>query len=293
MATTLMDILDNYNTEKKCRRLFERIKWYNGIACTRCGSLNLSRHTVRKIYECMDCWYYFSVTAGTALHRSNLPLRKWVLATYLMCESKKGMSALQVQRMLDVAPKTAWYLNHRIRFAMSQLPPPKLNGIVEVDETWVGGRNRGRYENPFENKTLVVGIVERRGDVIVQVVRKRDRRTLHRFVLSHIDPNVKAIFTDQHHGYRGLPRHEAVNHSQYEWARGEVHTNTIEGVWALLKRSIMGAYHHVSPKYLDLYIEELAWKYNNRHRDKFLLALRELLRDGNYISYEELTENYK
>ena len=162
--------------------------------------------------------------------------------------------------------------------------------IVEVDETWVGGKVHGMGKGYTGNKALVVSIVERDGNIVLQVKSDRSRHTLHEFILSHTDPEVRAIFTDEWPAYKGLPHHDTVNHSIYEYARGEVHTNTIESLWSLLKRSIIGTFHSVSLKHLDLYLDELAWKASNRETDLWKLTIRELLRDGNYMSYEELTQ---
>ena len=288
MNTDLIELLDDYNTEDECRELLENLKWPNGVACVRCGNMKLTYNLKRHTYECLECFYTFSVTAGTALHKTRLPLRKWLLATYLMCESKKGMSANQIKRMLRVTYKTAWYLNQRIRFAIMQVQDPVLSGIVEIDETYVGGKRRGKGKGYTGNKTLVVGIVERDGDTILRIADDRTKETLHNFILSNISPSVAAIFTDEWTGYKGLPLHNTIKHSEHEYVRGIVHTNTIEGIWSLLKRSIMGTYHSVSEKHLDLYLEELAWKYSNRDKDLWLLTLEELLKDGNHMSYEEL-----
>lgn len=201
-----------------------------------------------------------------------------------MSESKKGMSAAQTERMLGITNKTAWYLNHRIRHAVSQAERGLLSNIVEVDETWVGGRKRGR---PAHRKTIVIGIIERGGDAVLEVINERDRRTLYKFVLSNVDVNVQGIYTDSWAAYRGLPHHDAVNHSAWEWARGDVHTNHIENVWSLLKRSIMGSFHHVSRKYLHLYLSELQWRLNNRTPYLTLMTLRQLMR-ASPLPYKEL-----
>lgn len=286
--TDLIDILEGYNTEEQCRELLEGLRWPDGIICPRCGGDKVSDITTRSTYDCLKCRYVFSVTSGTALHKTHLPLRKWILATYLMSESKKGISANQLKRMLKTTYKTAWYLNHRIRNALANVYPEKLNQIVEVDETFVGGKARGMGQGYTGNKALVVGIVERKGDVVLKVRESRSREVLQEFVLSHLDPDVVAIFTDDWPAYRGLPKHDTVNHSIYEYVRGDVHTNTMENVWSLLKRSIIGTFHHVSVKHLELYLEELAWRYSNRHKDVWKLTLIELLRDGNYMRYEDL-----
>ncbi len=183
-AIALFELLDKYNTEKKRRRLLEQLRWPNGVACPRCGSMTVNRVESRNALDCYDCRYVFYVTSGTAMHGTHLPMNKWFAAAYFMSESKKGMSAAQTERMLGITNKTAWYLNHRIRHAVSQAERRMLSNIVEVDETWVGGKKRGR---PDHRKTIVVGIIERSGDAVLEVINERDRRTLYKFVLSNVD----------------------------------------------------------------------------------------------------------
>ena len=198
------------------------------------------------------------------------------------------MSANQLHRMIGTTYKTAWYLNHRIRNAMANTQTHKLSNVVEVDETFVGGKVHGQGKGYKGNKSLVVGLAERNGKLILRIAGDRGRTTLQEIVLSNLSPDVISIFTDDWPSYRGLPKHDMVNHSIYEYVRGDVHTNTIEGVWSLLKRSIIGSFHYVSVKHLDLYLEELAWRYSNRHEDLWRLTLRELLKDGNYMRYSDL-----
>ena len=261
----------------------------------RCGSLSISRISTRNQLDCNSCRHRFSVTTGSIFHDTHLPLWKWFLATYTIIESKKGVSANQIKREIGVSYKTAWYLNHRIRNAMAQAreDTPKLTDIIEVDETWVGGKTEGFGHGYKGNKALVVGVVQRGGDVVLKVADDRTRKTLHEFILSHTDPKAKAIFTDEWPAYRGIgdadTRHETVNHSIDEYVRGEVHTNTVEGVWSLLKRSIIGAYHHVSIKHLDAYLDELEWRFNNRN-NPFLFrdTMTQLIKAEN-LEYQELT----
>ena len=224
-----------------------------------------------------------------------------------MCESKKGMSANQLKRMLHITYKSAWYLNHRIRNAIAQAETPLLSNIVEVDETWVGGKVRGMGKGHTGNKAMVVGIVERKGKAILQIKEDRSRKTLHEFILSNID-EVDWIFTDDWPAYRGLgDKHFSVNHSAKEYVRYKapklaVHTNTVENVWSLLKRSIIGSFHHVSVKHLELYLAELAWRVSNRERngasgvrkrkgtkspDLWELTLQRLV-NSEHMSYEDL-----
>ena len=292
--TNLLTLVDDFNTDAKCRELLEQVRWPNGVACLRCGSLGVSEIGDRNQYDCNDCRYQFSVTAGTIMHDSHLPLRKWFMAIYLMCESKKGMSALQIQRTLDIAYKTAWYLCHRIRKAMGNDPfeGPTLLGIVEVDETLVGGKTKGKGRAYKGNKTWVAGAIQRNGSIRLARIPDTKRATLHSFINLTVKDEAEAIYTDELASYLGIAdhntRHETVNHSAEEWVVGDVHTNSIEGVWSLFKRSIIGAFHKVSAKHLDRYLDELEWRYNNRDNDHiFLYTLRRIV-NTERMEYREL-----
>ena len=240
------------------------------FVCTRCGSHELLDLPKHNRWECKSCSYQFSVTAGTIMHDSHLPLRKWFLAIYLMCESKKGISANQMKRTLGVAYKTAWYLCHRIREAMGNDPleGPTLVGVVEVDETYVGGKVKGRGRGYEGNKAIIAGAVQRDGQVRLERIPDVKRHTLHAFINRAVKDEAEAIYTDELQSYLGIAdhntRHQTVYHSIEEWVVGDVHTNSIEGVWSLFKRSLMGAFHKMSVKHLDRYLEELEWRYNNR-----------------------------
>jgi transposase-like protein len=208
------------------------------------------------------------VTAGTALHDTHLPLWKWLMATFLLCESKKGMSAKQLQRMLGVSYKTAWYLCHRIRHAMACGTEKQLRGTVEVDETYIGGKVEGRGRGYRGNKTMIVGAVERGGKIRLKVEKRNDRETLHRFIKDHVSDKAGAIYTDEWEAYKGCgdkdTKHDTVNHRADEWVRGDVHTQSIENVWSLFKRSIVGSYHRLSTKHMPAYLDEMEWRFNNR-----------------------------
>ncbi len=289
----LITLVERFGNEDKCRAYLEELRFPNGVACPRCGSMSISRIQKPRVFDCNSCRYQFSIIAGTIFHDSHLPLWKWFATIYLMTEAKKGVSANQIKRTIGVSYKTAWYLCHRIRNAMTEHNPEPLNGIVEVDETFIGGKRKDVGHGYKGNKTAVVGAVERGGSLRMQVVSARDRKTLHDFIKKTTSPDTKAIYTDDWRAYDGIAdhntRHETVNHSAEEWVRGDVHTNTVENVWSLFKRSVVGSYHKLSAKHLDAYLDELEWRFNNRN-NPFLFrdTLLKLIQSDN-LEYKELT----
>jgi transposase-like protein len=264
----LVELVDRFHDEGRCRSYLEGLRWPDGMECPRCNGKTISRIKERRQLDCDSCRYRFSVTAGTIFHDSHLPLWKWFLAVYLIVESKKGISANQLKRTLGVTYKTAWYLSHRIRAALNEVDAQLLKGIVEVDETFVGGEMQGKGRGYRGNKVTVVGAMQRGGNICLQVVKGTDRETLHGFIRENVDDSTEAIYTDEWPAYRGIADedtdHKAVRHRTGEYVRGDVHTNSIENVWSLLKRSIVGSYHQVSAKHLDAYLDELEFRFNNR-----------------------------
>ena len=289
----LLTLVDRYGDDTSCRDLLERLRWPDGPRCPRCGSDRIGTVKGRFTYHCnAGCSYEFSVTSGTIMHDSHLPLRKWFVAIYLMCESKKGISALQLKRTLGVAYQTAWHLSHRIRAAMANDPfeRPTLLGVVEVDETIVGGKVKGGDYR--RNKTWVVGAIQRDGQVRLERIPNVRRKTLHAFIERTVHDQAEAIYTDELASYLGIAdhdtRHETVSHSTEQWVIGDVHTNSIEGVWGLFKRSLMGSFHKVSRKHLDRYLSELEWRFNNRDNDHiFVDTLRRIVQTET-LTYQEL-----
>jgi transposase-like protein len=193
-----------------------------------------------------------------------------MLAVYLMIESKKGMSANQLKRTLAVSYKTAWYLCHRIRKAVEETNPEKLTGTVEMDESYIGGKRRHVGSGFVENKTMVLGALQRGGHVHVKVEKRKKATTrmLKQFIAEQTSAGTNRLMTDDNTAYDEAVRpgieHDTVNHSKEEWVRGDIHTNGIENVWSLFKRSVVGAFHHVSPKHLENYFNEFDWRFNNR-----------------------------
>jgi len=266
--TNLVKLIEDFGSEAECRDHLRKLRWPQGVKCLRCRSDKVSWLENQKKHQCKSCRYQFSVTTGTIFHDTHLPLWKWFLAVYLIVEAKKGLSANQLKRTLNVSYKTAWYLSHRIRDALKEVDAQLLKGIIEVDETFVGGEVEGMGRGYKGNNVVVVGAFERGGDIRLQVVRGRDRETLQGFIRENTAGDARAIYTDELPSYIGIAdedtKHEAVKHREKEYVRGEVHTNSLENVWSLLKRSIIGNYHQVSAKHLDAYLDELEFRFNNR-----------------------------
>ena len=288
----LVELIDRFHDEDRCRAYLEKMRWPDGVKCLRCGEKSISRRKQRHQFQCNSCRYDFSVTAGTIFHDTHLPLWKWFLAVYLIVEAKKGVSANQLKRTIGTTYKTAWYLSHRIRAALKEVDAQLLKGIVEADETFVGGKVEGEGRGYKGNKTVVVGAMQRGGNICLQVVRGTDRETLHGFIRQNVAGDTEAIYTDEWPAYLGIgdedTKHEAVKHRDKEWARGEVHTNSIENVWSLLKRSIIGSYHQVSAKHLDAYLDELEFRFNNRENPHMFRDAMCKLLVANNLPYAKL-----
>ncbi len=271
--------------EEACRSYLFARRWPDGVKCPRCGK----SETVYKIalpwkWECAnkDCRkgnaYRFSLIAGTIFENTKYPLRVWFHVLYMIVTSKRGVSALQVHRTIGSGSySTAFYMCHRLRAAMNDPEFRQLMGIVEVDETYLGGRDANRHWDKKRHirgtgdKTPIIGAIARKGNVVCKMIQTADMPTLHRFVHEVVDKEkISLVATDEHSGYQYLERwqqlpHETVNHRQGEYVRGIVHTNNMESFWSLLKRGVMGTYHNVSKKYLPLYLAEFSFRFNNRN----------------------------
>lgn len=278
MTTAEFDAL--FPDDDACKAYLRDRRWSGGVHCPRCGSDRVYElATMPFKWECMACGkstsYRFSVLVGTIFENTNVPLRTWFKVIYLMLVSKKGISALQVHRMFGFGSyRTAWYMCHRIRAGLRDPDFRKLVGIVEVDETFVGGKNRNRHKNKRtpgtggSGKTPIAGAVSRKGNVVARVVEDTDAETLTGFVREAVSTKIDLLASDENAAYAKLGKDyplQTVRHSRGEYVVGAVHTQTIDGFWSLIKRGVMGTFHKVSKKYLPLYVAEFEFRYNHRN----------------------------
>jgi transposase len=267
MRFTITQFNERFPDNDSCLDYIFEQAYGNMPACPKCGIISPSYYRVRnrKCYECKDCGNQFHPLANTIFHKSSSSLHDWFYVIYLFSVAKNGVSAKEVERHLGVTYKTAWRIAKQVRALMQQGTSP-LSGIVETDETYIGGVQRGKNIT-VQDKAVVFGMVERGGNVKAEHVRSAGARVLLPRLQSNIVPGT-TIYSDQAQVYRTLHRvgyyHDSVNHSAGEYGRGVVHTNTIEGFWGQLKRSIDGTYHCVSRKYLQLYLNEFVYRYNHR-----------------------------
>ena len=273
---TLIELALMFPDEQTATAWFERNVWADGRCCGHCGSIETRPVPNAKPmpYWCTDCRSYFSVRTGTALERSKVPLRKWAFAIYLEITSLKSVSSMKLHRDIGVTQSTAWFMLHRIREAWRSPTKNSFSGPVEVDETYIGGKERNKHERKKLHagrgpvgKTAVLGAKDRKTNrVTARVIEHPDARSLQGFVARHTASGAM-VYTDDHGGYDGLPNHETVKHSAGEYVNEMAHTNGIESFWAMLKRAHKGTFHKLSPKHLQRYVNEFSGKHNFRELD--------------------------
>lgn len=301
---TLPDLIRLYPTDDACREILTRLRWPEGVACPRCKTMDVWWVDSRKQFTCSECSYQFSVMSGTIFNDSHLPLPIWFMAVLLVCESKKGMSASQLKRTLwgehRGSYKTAWYLCHRIRAAMASAEKTMLDGTIEMDETFIGGKKIGQGVYVGKKaKVPVVGIKQRGGELRFFKAEDVKAGTLAKYIKENVSEDVDVIMTDEFSSYpyaldragQSRSKHKTVQHKAGIYVDGDVTTNGIESAFSLLKRGIIGSWHKVSAKHLPAYLEEMTFRFNRRGRsDLFLDTLRHMV-TADPLTFERLTSD--
>lgn len=301
---SLLQVMNYFSDENVCLEHLKQMRWKDGIYCPHCGNEKIYAFSDGKRFKCKDCRKQFTAKVGSIFEGTKVPLQKWFVAIYLITAHTKGISSMQLGKDLDVTQKTAWFILHRLRHASkTKAFNAPLKNIVEADETYIGGKEKNKHRvkktdntqgRSTKTKTPVLAVVERKGFVKVQKSDSVDSKAIGNFITNNVVLGSK-LMTDEYRIYNSvkwLYNHQIVKHGHGEYVKGEVHTNTAEGFFSLLKRGIIGIYHFVSPKHLNNYLNEFAFRYNTREisqENRFNLLLNSC--DGKRIKYQQLTAN--
>ena len=272
---SLFDLMDAIPDEQAAIDHFRAIRWKNGAFCPHCGSATVYHFSDNRTHKCGDCRKRFSIKVGTIFEDTKIGLRKWLMAVWLITSHKKGIASTQLAKDIKVTQKTAWFMLHRLRHAARTVSfNRKLSGTVTSDSTFVGGKEKNKHASKRKHqgrggvgKATVMGFQERGGELRTMHIQRENAKTVHALVRGNVEKGA-TLLTDEATAYLGLDgdyMHHTVNHSAGEYVRHyTLHTNDIEGVWALLKRQIIGIHHWVSEKHLGRYLSEMTWRYNRR-----------------------------
>lgn len=289
----LVKAMEQFPDQASCIEHLEGIRWGEKPQCPKCEGLDVVRKNERGLgrigrWCCKDCGASFKVTSGTLFAGTKIPLQKWFLAITLVANAKKGLSSCQLARDLGLRQKAAWRIMMKIRTEMAK-KSPILQGIVEADETYIGGKRKKDYDRTEDAprkrgrgtmKDAVIGAVSRDGHVTAQLIPDISGETIANFIRDNVDTENATLYTDQFKGYNTISKemdHETLNRSE-QWEKGEMHTNTIEGFWSFIKRAWYGSHHHYTTGYTPLYLAEACYKYNHRETDMFSKFLRESMK---------------
>lgn len=299
---TLVEFLEYFKDEETCREHFTAIRFRNGEYCPHCNHTIVYKFSNGKRYRCGGCKQDFTIKTGTVFGESKLPLKKWFIAIYLLSNSSKGISSIQLAKHVGVTQKTGWFMDHRLRSAM-KANKGQLFGTVEVDETYVGGLVRNMHKSKVDKtrvgtggkgKAILAGIKSRdKKEVRARVVVSTESNQLHLLIKKEVAAGA-TVYTDEHRGYNNLNGYtrKAVNHSGKIYVEGDAHTNGIESFWALFKRAYHGIYHQMSPKHLQKYVDECAFRLNQKSNEMdFQQAFSQMVErttDGKQLPYKEL-----
>jgi transposase-like protein len=299
---------EKFATDEQCLQYIGQMRWPDGVVrCPECGEKNVkrversteSKNRRKWFYLCLEktCHNQFTPTSGTIFHDTHLPLIVWFQAITLVLNAKKGISAKQLQRDLGIGGyKTAWYLNHRIREVMAEGVIPMLGGVVEIDETYIGGKQRG-WKKKLKNKEVVMGIRERGGDLRLKHIANNSVEELGKQIKEHISPDVKMVVTDEWIAYPAAmisagihgSKHETIKHKDKVYVRGNIHTNTIESAFSLFKRGVIGSFHQLSIKHLQRYLNEFSYRFNRREDDEAFMETVRRLAGFKPLTFDMLT----
>ncbi len=271
---TIQDFFKRFPTDEACLAHIFNLRFGKDFGCPKCGEIGKFRKLAKQPAYTCNCGHHVHPMQGTIFQDTHTPLAKWFYAVYLFTTTRHGVPAKELQRQLGVSYPTAFRMAHLIREHMARADgDPRLGGHVEADETLIGGRRHGKRGRGAEGKTVVFGMLERGGDVMTKIVPDAKRKTLEPMITKNIEKGA-TISTDENHSYDHLSKagydHGSVNHSAEEWVKGPHHTNSIEGYWSLIKRSIRGTHVHVSPKHLAKYLGEFEFRYNLRHAPELM-----------------------
>lgn len=300
LPATLQEAIRYFADNQRCHDLLSAMRWPQGPACPKCNSLRQGFLKSRNVYQCKDCRKQYTAKLGTIFEDSPLPLDKWFCALWMMTSAKNGVSSYEIHRALKVTQKTAWFMMHRLRLALQKGSiDRKLMGDVEVDETYIGGSARNMHSDKvlkmkrtegFYRKAVVIGMLERKGEVRTAMLNRASGKLLQAAIKANVVPGT-SLYSDEFAGYNQMGKeyaHKVINHAE-TYVKGNVHTNSIENYWSLLKRGIKGTYVSVEPFHLFRYLDEQSFRFNNRKdndQGRFMIALSQI--SGKRVEYKTL-----